>query len=141
MILRTLSNIIHELRREYQEQKVAFERSATQFNLFTKTLNFATSANICRYSEGGISFDYEDNERVVVTLSTSSGANTLAKLEISGDFSTPPIVRRVPYSGGARWIVSNTPRDLRGSWAATNYTFVVQTLVNGTLSARMIWEN
>lgn len=135
----TVSKIIQNLRREYREQKAAFSRAATQLNLYTKTLSFQTSANNCRYSGGGIAFNYEDNERVVVTLTTSAGAKTLAKLEVSADSDTPPIVRRVPYANGARWIVSNAPKQSGGSWASTHYTFAVQTLLNGALSAEMIW--
>lgn len=138
--MKTISEIIKNLRQEYHALKVSFAASANNIPLVAKTLNFATSKNACRYSSGGIAFNYEDNERVVVTLDTSTGSNTLANLEISGDFTTPPVVRRVPYSGGARWIVMTAPKYSGGNWTATNYHFQVLTLVNGTLSAKMIWE-
>ncbi len=136
----TVSQSIANLRREYHALKQAFQASATKINLITKTAQFSTSKNACNYNGGGINFNYNDNERVVVTLATASGANTLANLEISGNYEQPPIVRRVPYSGGARWIVSNAPRQSDGNWAATTYNFTVQTLINGTLSAKMIWD-
>lgn len=135
-----VSKIIKRLRREFHAQKQNYQKVATQINLITKTLTFTTSKNACRYAGGGIAFDYEDNERVVVTLATSSGANTLAKLEVSGNYDTVPVVRRVPYAGGARWIISTAPRQSGGAWAATTYNFAVQTLVNGALSAKMVWE-
>lgn len=136
----TVSQIIANLRREYHALKQAFQASTTKINLMTKTLQFSTSKNTCNYSGGGISFNYEDNERVIVTLTTASGVNTLANLEISGNYDQPPVVRRVPYSGGARWVVSNAPRQSGGNWAPTTYNFTVQTLINGTLTAKMIWD-
>lgn len=135
----TVSQIIANLRREYHALKQAFQASATKINLVTKTIQFSTSRNACNYNGDGINFNYDDNERVVVTLQTTSGANTLANLEISDNYG-PPIVRRVPYSGGARWIVTNAPRQSGGNWAPTTYNFTVQTLINGTLSAKMIWD-
>lgn len=132
--------ILKELRQEYKNQKVAFEQAGTNLNLFAKTLSFSTSKNTVTQTVSGSSFSYEDLERVIVTLDTASGSNTLAKLEISGDYDTVPIVRRVPYSGGARWVITTSPKLAGGNWSSTNYNFVAQTLVNGTLSARMIWS-
>lgn len=136
----TVSEIVRNLKRELAALKQTFRKSATSIPLYTKTLSYATSKNACRQVYSGTGFDYEDNERVVVTLNTSEGANTLAKLEIDGDYDIPPIIRRVPYSGGARWVVANAPRYSSGGWAPTHYNFTVQTLVNGTLAAKMIWE-
>lgn len=135
-----VSQIIANFRREIQALKQSYQATATQIKLTTKTLQFSTLRNSCHYAGGGISFDYDDNERVVLTLETDSGANTLANLEISGNYDIPPIVRRVPYSGGARWIISNAPKQSGGNWATTTYNFAVQTLVNGTLSAKMVWS-
>lgn len=136
----TTQKILSKLRREYWALKMAFEANATTVRLTTKTLTFTTSKNACHYASSGTNFDYEDNERVVLTLDTPSGANTIAKLEITGDYTELPIVRRIPYSGGARWIISNAPRMVGGAWATTQYEFTVQTLINGTLSAKMIWD-
>lgn len=133
------SGKLRNIRRELQAQKSAFERGASTLNLYTKTLTYSTKKNACRWQDSGSTFNYEDNERVIVTLTTTSGANTLAKLELTGNYSTLPMVRRVPYSGGARWIVATSPR-YSGGWQPTDYTFTVQTLVNGTLSAKMYWE-
>lgn len=136
----SISKIIATLRREYHALKQAFEKNATQITLITKKLSYSSARNACSWSGQGFSFNYDDNERIVVTFSTNSGANTLAKLEISGDYTILPQVRRVPYSGGARWIVANAPRTSGGNWQTTSYNFTVQSLVNGTLSAKMIWE-
>ena len=136
----TTQILLKQLRREYWALKMAYEATATNIKLTTKTLQFSTSKNACHQSGGGISFDYADNERVLLTLDTPSGANTIAKLEISGNYTDLPIVRRVPYAGGACWVVSNAPLTSGGAWQSTTYNFTVQTLVNGTLSAKMIWE-
>mgnify|MGYP006908799114 CR=1 FL=1 len=138
--MKNTAQIIEDLKREVRALKVAFQQSATKINLYTKTLNFSTSENLCTQTQDGYSFSYADQERVVVTLSTSSGTNTLAQLEVSGNYNQAPIVRRIPYSGGARWIVSNAPKLSGLNWSSTTYNFAVQTLVNGTISAKMIWE-
>ena len=132
-----LSQKIKQLRNEYEAQKAAYEQSATKLTVATKNLTFSTSKNLLRYANGGINYEYEDQERVQVTPITNSAA-TLAKLEISGNYATPPIVRRAPFSGGARWIVSSAPRFGSGGWEPTTYNFTVQTLVNGSLSAEMV---
>lgn len=130
------SKKLRELRQEAQALKLAFAQAATKLSLFSKEFTFSTSENI--QTTGGITVSGQ--ERVVVTLTTRVGANTIAKLEVSGDYATVPIVRRVPFSGGARWVVTAPPKLSGGNWQATNYRFVVQSLVNGTLSARMIWQ-
>lgn len=132
----TTEQRIRALRIEANALKQAFMASATQINLITKNLAYSTKKNLI--NQGG--FTYEDQERVVVTYASTEGVNTLAKLEITGDYDTVPIVRRVPYSGGARWVVSNAPKMGIGGWQATNYTFTVQAVVNGTITAKMIWE-
>lgn len=132
----TTSKIIKDLRQEYHAQKAAFEQSASNILLYTKSINFSTSQNEWTFYEQGGSFTSNEPERVVVTLATNTGSNTLAKLEISTD-GAAPIVRRVPFSGGARWVVT---APAKAGWSATNYNFVVQTLVNGTLTAKMIWS-
>lgn len=131
-----IQNLIQNLRKEAQAMKVAFERSATAVALITKTTSFQTKKNLV--TEDG--FSYEDLERVVVTLAGSEGANTIAKLEVAGDYDTVPIVRRVPFSGGARWVVTTAAKYSGGAWAPTTYQFTVHSLVRGELSAKMIWE-
>lgn len=139
-MIRDTQKILKQLRQEYHAQKVAFEQAGANINLFTKSVNFSTQQNLVSQTQSGSTFSYPGEERVVVTLTTNSGSNTLAKLEVSGNYDTVPIVRRVPFSGGAKWVVTSSPRLVGGNWASTTYTFVVQTLVNGTLSAKMIWS-
>lgn len=138
----SVSSIISDIRREYQALKQAFQASATRLDLSTSKLNFSTKENACVYQDAYGSFNYSENERVVVTLNCDSGANTLANLEITTDGLSLPVVRRIPYSGGARWIVSSAPNvDLTTyGWKTTNYQFTVNSMVKGTLSAKMIWE-
>lgn len=138
---RTVSQIIKNLRREYHALKQAFEANATQINLITRTTSFATKKNECYWDDpNAASYDYTGNERTIVTFDTTSGANTIAKLEISGDYVNLPEVRRMPYTGGARWVVSTAPEHFGSDWEATHYQFTVQSLVDGSLSAKMIWE-
>lgn len=132
----TVEQQIRNLDREMRALKAAYQTAGSRLNLITKTLSYSTQEN--RVNEGG--FIYDDLERVVVTLETDRAIPTIAKLELSGNFDTLPTVRRVPYATGARWVVTTNARTVGGSWAATTYNFTVQTLVNGTLSAKMIWE-
>lgn len=128
---------LRNLQKEARALKATFEQAAGKLPLITKTLSFSTSRNAV--TENG--FTYDDLERAVVTLATASGANTLAKLEVSGNYDTLPVVRRIPFSGGARWIVTTNARiDSSYNWTPTTYQFAVQTLANGTLTAKMIWE-
>ena len=138
--MKNVSQIITELKQEIRALKIASAQSATRFTLQTKTLTFSTAKNAVTESGPDYSVTYEEQERVVVTLATAQGENTLAKLEISGDFSVAPIVRRVPFSGGARWVVTGPPKLSGAGWSPTTYNFVVQTLINGTLSAEMVRE-
>lgn len=134
----SVSKKIQNIKRELQALKIGFARSARQIPLTTKTLTFDTKKNACDMS--GI--PYEGDERVIITLDTAQGANTLAILEISGNFEIAPVVKRLPYSGGARWEVMNSPRInwLDHTWLPTTYIFAIQTLVDGSVSARMEWE-
>ena len=141
----TTSQRLGIIRRELQAQKAAFRRASTNLQLYTKTLTFQTSKNECHFKDTNppvFEYDYEDNERVVVTLTTPSGYNTLATIEISGNYDVMPVVKRVPFTGGVRWYVSTSPRYNWDdhTWLPTTYNFTVQTLINGTLSAKMYWE-
>lgn len=139
------SQKLQTIKRELQAQKIAYQREATQLRLHTRSLVFATKKNACRWDDTvypDMSYDYEDAERVVVTLDTPSGVNTLATLELDGDYDEMPVIRRVPYTGGARWTVTTSPSYNWNdhTWRATNYKFVVHSLVDGVLSACMFWE-
>lgn len=138
---------LKKLEEEIRAQKTAFEKMGTQMPVFTKSVDFSTLANPMRidYGDGSEPYEFDGNERVVVTYATSRGSNTLATLEMTIDgFRNSLKVKRVPYTGGARWIVYNTPTyaEVGGNYqrVATNYTFTVQSAVDGTLDARMIWQ-
>lgn len=133
-----LSRRLQIAQQEAKALKQSFESSGTDLSFVTKTINFTTEANNCRRSDWG---DFRGAERVVVTLATGSAMNTIAIIEILCDSEPPYSVRRDPdFVNGARWIIANAPKEVSGNWAATNYTFKVHTLINGTLNARMIWE-
>ena len=138
---------ITKLEAEVDAQKVAFEKQASQLPVYTKSIQFTTQENSITMTPIDFPdqpFTTEGNERVVVTFTTDSGANTLATLEVSSDnnFQAADFsVTRVPYSGGARWIVSAIPRyDQSLNRIDTHYTFMVHSVMDGTLEAKMIWE-
>ena len=133
--------LLKNLRRELQALKTAYAAVATTIPLKTKNLTFTTSENVCHYHSGGTDYDYAAFERIVITLDTPEGVNTIAKLEFSIDSPFVLSVKRVPYNGGARWIVTGVPNQQGGgAWAPSTYNFAVQTLVDGTLTAKMFWE-
>ena len=133
---------IAKLERELEAQKTAYEKIATQLPVFTRSINYSTKANpITITYPNNTTFSFDGNERVVVTFSTSRGSNTIADLEITKDGQMIDLkVRRIPYSGGARWIVYTLPNYNGGNRVSTNYNFTVQSAVDGILGARMIWE-
>lgn len=132
-----------KLENEIEAQKAAYEKMATQMPIFTKSVDFTTSANSMniRYPDN-TNYSFDGNERVVVTFTTSRGSNTLATLEFTSDGIKADLkIKRVPYSGGARWVVYDMPNyDSGGNRIDTHYTFTVQSAVDGTLGAKMIWQ-
>ena len=134
---------LKRLENEIEAQKAAYEKMAVQMPIFTKSINFTTSANPMniRYPDN-TNYSFDGNERVVVTFTTSRGSNTLATLELTSDAIKADLkVKRVPYSGGARWVVYDIPNyDGGGNRIDTHYTFTVQSAVDGTLGAKMIWQ-
>ncbi len=124
---------------EANAQKVAYEQAATSLPVFTVGADFTTTRNELQMTYGAAGRTENGIERVIVTLDTESGANTLATLELSTDADSAPNIRRTVYKGGARWIVTNQPKVQSGSWQsgtweATHYHFQVQSLVRGSLS-------
>lgn len=129
----TTEQWLSSLENESKALKQGFERSATTIPLFTKSTNFSTSRNALNLSFSGGSVVVSDPERVIVTFNTSNSLNTLAKLEIQTDSNRLPLVRRLPYSGGARWsVTAGTKND--STWETTNYLFVVQSFIDGEIS-------
>lgn len=139
-----MSNVekqIKELNTEADALKVAYEAAAMNIPVVTKTLSFTTSKNEISITFGGQTTTYPDYERTVLTFATAYGQNTVAQLELTTNATLSPKIQRVPYSGGARWIINAQPRlDGNNNWLATTYNFTVQTAIDGTLSAKMIWQ-
>ncbi len=134
---------LKKLEEEIAAQKAVYEKMATQMPVFTKSINFTTSGNRIKIVyPGGTEYETDGNERVVVTFATSRGSNTLAVLEMTTDGLHSDLkVRRVPYTGGARWVVYSMPNyDGNANRIDTHYTFTVQSAVDGTLGAKMIWQ-
>lgn len=130
------------LEEEIKAQKAAYEKMALQMPTFTTSVDFTTLANPMSIDQGSGAYNFDGNERVVVTFTTSRGSNTLAVLEMISDGLKADLkVKRIPYTGGARWIVYDLPNfDSGGNRIDTHYTFTVQSAVEGTLGAKMIWQ-
>lgn len=134
---------LQKLENEIKALKTAYEKMALLMPVFTSSVNFATEANrITATWSSGYTYEFDGNERVLVTYDTNTGANTLATLEMTTDGIAVDLkTQRVPYSGGARWLIYSMPNyDSNGNRIATNYTFTVHAAVEGTLGAKMIWQ-
>ncbi len=137
-----IENELTKLENEIIAQKATYEKMATQMPVFTKSVDFTTLGNSITMDQGGGStFTFDGNERVEVTFNTSRGSNTLAVLEMTSDAIKADLkVKRVPYNGGAKWIVYDIPNYNNGNRVDTHYTFTVQSAVDGLLGAKMIWQ-
>lgn len=138
-----MEETIKKLEDEIAAQKATFEKMATQLPVYTKSINFTTKANPMKIVyPGGTEYKFDGNERVVVTFATNRGSNTIATLEMTTDaFKSDLKFKRVPYSGGARWIVYNMANfDGQGNRIDTHYNFTVQSAIDGALGAKMVWE-
>lgn len=156
---------LQKVEQEIESIRSAFAYNASNIDVYTSTLTFTTSKNTTSWnnsgsynplqwapltsmytSSGGDRFDVET---VIVTFTCDAGINTFANLEInyvtvSAGFAVSSC-RRVPYSGGARWLVTIQPRatsDGRGNytWQASTLKFAVQSAAPGNLTAKMIWQ-
>ena len=131
---------LKKLENEVDALKVAFEQSAVSMPIFSQSVDLVTQQNLLNYefTYGGQTLKYSmyANERVEVTFTTSRGSNTIATLEINADnIKCSPRIQRVPYSGGAKWIVVGQPNVVYPNWYATEYTFTVHSMVDGYLTA------
>lgn len=156
---------LQKIEQEIESIRAAFSQNASNMTIYTSTLDFTTSRNTTNWSNSGsyspleweplISMyrtsggDRFDTETIEVTFTCTAGINTFANLEI--DFTSIAsglaVVssRRVPYSGGARWIVTVRPNSTTdGSgydvWVPSTLRLAVQSAVQGNLTARMIWQ-
>lgn len=156
---------LQKIEQEIESIRTAFSQNASSMAIYTSTLDFTTSRNTTNWSNSGsyspleweplISMFQSSNgdrfaaETIEVTFTCNAGINTFANLEIDFVEVSPgwAVVssRRVPYSGGARWLVITRP-NFSGStpgeytWLPTRLRFAVQSAMQGNLTARMIWQ-
>lgn len=157
---------IEELKNEMAALKTSFNQVSMSLDVYTTSLEFSTSPNQIQWNSNNLdqtkpcylfsldgTSDLQGNhnsygrERVEVTFDCDAGINTFASLEIdlidANDWAV--WVKRVPYSGGARWIVLLTDNAVLSggvwqSWKANVVKFTVQSAAPGTLGAKMIWQ-
>ena len=135
-----MEKAVSNLESEIKALKNAYEQAALQLPVFTYTNNFRSSLNHMKVIfQDGTEYEFEGVSRIMVTFTSSRGTNTLANLEIDfGDYSEYGVanihVRRIPYSGGARWIIYENSGEVK------DYIFRVHSAVEGTLEAKMIWQ-
>ena len=156
---------LQKIGQEIEAISAAFAQNAATMEVFTSILDFTTSRNTTNWSNSQpynpnqwaplISM-FEDSdgnrfatETIIVTFDCDSGINIFANLEVDFTDTSPgwAIVscRRIPYSGGARWLVTTQP-NFSGPgpgeyvWKPTKLKFAVQSAAPGTLSAKMIWQ-
>lgn len=166
-----VENQIVKLEREIEAIKSSFEQSAATMNVYTSEIYFETSPNHITWNDNGhwepiryawldslagITQDSQGNysgygrERFVITFDCDGGSNTFASLELTPvGVSQIPIVwsKKVPYSGGARWVVlvwDNGTYSTDGSytytWRPNRFNIAVQSAMPGRLGAKMIWQ-
>lgn len=156
---------LQKIEQEIESIRSAFSYNASNMSVYTSTLTFTTSENITTWTNsesynplqwsslvsmyttsGGDRFD---TETIVVTFDCNAGVNTFANLEIDFvDIKQGLAVvscRRIPYAGGARWLVTVQPKattdgDGHDVWQPSTLEFAVQSAVQGNLTARMIWQ-
>lgn len=134
--MKAIEEWLAKLEAESKALKRVFDRTANSMNVYTKSITITTTKNsITITTPGSPPSTLEDQERLIVTFNTLSGANTIAKLETACSSTFIPIKRLKPYSGGAQWMVTNSPnRDGSFNWISTTYTFTVQSFLDGVIS-------
>lgn len=155
---------IEKLNQEIKAVKSSFEQSATMMKVYSTEITFSTSMNAVVFSNPSYDpFDWSTlvamprvdantrcgQEPIIVTFNCDRGINTFATLEVKpskelGNLESIKI-RRIPYSGGSRWLVIidpdiTTPPQGWSIWQPNVLTFVVKSAVQGQLGAKMIWQ-
>lgn len=127
----TAEDWVAKLEAESRALKSAFDRNANSLLLKSYSTAYATVRNQVTINYSGGSSQQDDAERVIVTFDTAAGVNTIAKLELTTDNQyARPYVRRLPYTGGAKWSVTCSPKN---PYSPTNINFTVRSLVAGVL--------
>ena len=156
---------LQKIEQEIESIRSAFTYNASNMDVYTSTLTFTTSKNTINWSNSGsynplqwppltsmyktAGGDYFDVESIIVTFACDAGINTFANLEINFVEVKAGLevisCRRIPYSGGARWLVTVQPKSTMDSlgyytWQASTLKFAVQSAAPGNLTAKMIWQ-
>lgn len=139
----TLQKIIAKLNNEINAIKVAYQRVGSNLPVFTKYGEANTIANKCHYefSYGGQSFNFDEwnIEVVEVIFTTTSGANTLATIEVATDNPGKSVfVKRKTFSGGAKWRVYVYPNGAGYAWRSTKVNVQVHSVIDGSISVEAI---
>lgn len=121
----TIESQLTTLENEAKALKATYAQSAVKLSVHQFSTSCATANN------------NGDDEGVIVIFNTVNNANTLATLSVTTDSDYLPRIRRANYSGGAKWVVSITPKNgyYSENWQATNLNFTVYSLIDGYLSA------
>lgn len=156
---------VQKIEEEIKEIKSSFEHNANSMQVYTSKLVFTTSKNVTNWSNSGAYSPLEweplismfgesngdkfDHETIELTFDCAYGINTFANLEmrfvsVSSGFVVAT-TRRVPYSGGARWLIIVQPKATSDSlgyytWYPSTIEFAVQSAAQGTLRAKMLWQ-
>ena len=136
-----LENKLEALESELKALKTTFNRASSSLQIYVNLLHFETTTDEVVIT-GPDAATYYGAERVELTLDAIGGVNALAVVEMTGNYNSgviyrPPIVRRVPYNGGAKWIIESWPF---GDGTPIKYDFTVVSNVDGNLTAKMIWQ-
>ena len=159
---------LQKLEEEIKALKTSFEQSAASLNVYTTETTFDTSMNVTNFSNGGaydpmqwlpLMATYQmsnstrfDTETFVVTFTCDKGINTFASIEFKNITAEQKgrtsylTHRRVPFAGGAKWIVTTQPNATLNSgtgfytWEPTKIKIAVQSAAEGTLGVKMIWQ-
>lgn len=118
----TTSEWVSSLENESRSLDEAIKRSANNIKFKTKPpIHFETGTALSSFF----------GQRIVVTLNTYSGANTIASLEISTNAQLVYNVQRKVFSGGARWAITFFPGYDGSNYRPVDFDITVNTLVDG----------
>lgn len=160
---------VEKLEGEIKAIKASFQQSASMMEVYTASCNFSTSPNVITWNGNGhwtpLHYTWLDTlygqtvdgsgnttgygrERIIVTFTCTGGINTFASLELEPiDMNDGTVwIKRIPYSGGARWVVYLNPNGVYNgqgvwqSWKANKLKFYVQSAMAGTVGAKMAWQ-
>lgn len=102
---------------------IAYERHVRSLSMYHQEISYTINGED----------DYIGGDRLLVTLNTATGVNTLAMLGVNASNNNLLLkVARKVYNGGAQWAVNYSLRDVKN----ITLNFTVDSLVKGTLDVR-----